>query len=118
MWKTTLKAIIVSFLLITNLYASSVAEIAGLQLPLIEGAVAIKSSAESAAGQAKILSYSVNKPVEEVVAFYQAFLQENNFITIGNGAIGGLDVAVKKDTAMFSLKIFAQAGKTVVQFIW
>ncbi len=106
----------VSLLLWVNfLYADSLIKIAGESIPLIEGAMMLSTEKT---GVTTVLAYAVNKPLEEVAGFYQAFLKENGFMVIGGTQERGFNVSVKKDKTMFSLQIYSQGPRTIIQFIW
>lgn len=99
------------------LYAGDLTQIAGIKIPLIEGAV---PSAEEPAQppNARLTSYSTHLPLEKVVEFYQNFLKGNGFTVIRGQEGGGFDISAKKGRVMFSLRIYSRGGRTLIQFIW
>ena len=92
-------------------------EIAGIQIPLCEGARLVQPASAGSA-QAKVATYKVSRPKDAVSDFYLNYFKENNFLVIGGKQEGGLDISVKKDQVMFSLKVYAEDETTVIQFIW
>ncbi len=99
-------------------YAAGTVQVAGLALPLVEQATAV-AAAESAGAGAHVARFETTVSVREATVFYEAFLGENGFLTIGGmQPDGAYDVSVKKDNAFFSLRIWAEKGKTIVHFIW
>lgn len=101
-----------------SLYGSDSVNISGMQIPLLEGAKPSGSFAEGSV-QGKIASFTVNKPLVEVVNFYSSFLQANGFSVIGGEeASGSFNAAVKKDNVQFSLRIYSEGELTYLQFIW
>lgn len=99
------------------LFAASSVEVAGLTLPLIAGAELLPSSA-SQSGVTHVITYSVDKPVADVVAFYQPYLLENGFTLIGGAEGDNFNASVKKADTMFTVRIFSANQKTLLQFIW
>lgn len=104
------------FIFATFLFAEDI-EIAGLKIPLIEGAQLVKGEQRQRT-QARIVTYTVDRPLSEVTGFYESFLKENGFIVMGGAEEGGFNASVKKDEVMFTLRIYSQGERTVLQFIW
>jgi hypothetical protein len=92
-------------------------EIAGIEVPLFSGAHLVQSASARPA-QARVVTYSVSRPKDEVSDFYLTYLNENNFLVIGGKEEGGLNISVKKDLALFTLKVYAERDATIIQFIW
>jgi len=99
------------------LFAAGVISISGTQIPVIEGAKADQEE-EILSGEARIATYFTERPLEEAISFYESFFKGNGFAVIGGRDSTGFNVAVKKGNSMFSLRIFTQAGRTAIQFIW
>lgn len=110
-------AILFCLILISPVYANSIIEIRGLEIPIIEGAKLIQTGKEQAA-QARSTAYIVDKPLSEVISFYKSFLEENGFLFIGGEEDGCFNASVKKADAMFTLMIYSSNRKTILQFIW
>jgi len=91
--------------------------ISGSEVPLIQGAVI--SDAQVPAASARIKAYSVERPLKEVIDFYQEYLRQNGFLVIGGQGAEGFNAAVKKDKTMFTLRIFSERDtRTIIEFIW
>lgn len=112
-----LVAVLFSAIFLTCLCTGEMVEIAGMQIPLIEDAVPAKR-AEAQTTDAKILVYTVDKPLSEVIKFYESFFAENNFLLIGGKQGGAFNASVKKGETMFTLMIYSQNNQTIIQFIW
>ena len=95
--------------------AAEALDISGVSIPIIEG-----SGRASDAGRdnANVETYIVNKPLAEVVAFYASYFKDNAFLIIGGEDSSGFNASVKKNAAMFTVKIYSQKDKTILQFIW
>ncbi|MDP2922396.1 MAG: hypothetical protein Q8O30_01570 [Candidatus Omnitrophota bacterium] len=101
-----------------SLYGNDFINISGMQIPLVPGARAANNLTQESV-QGKIANFTVNKPLAEVVNFYNSFLQANGFSVIGGQeASGSFNAAVKKDNVQFSLRIYSEGGFTYLQFIW
>jgi len=96
-------------------YAAESVSVSGVGLTLIEGAV---HSGDMGIDNASVETFTINKPLAEVVAFYSAYFKNNGFLIIGGEDPTGFNASVKKDNSMFTVKIFAEKGKTVLQFVW
>ena len=106
------------FILAFSTYQSAASvDVRGIQIPLIETAV-LEQQAKEPQAQATTRIYAVKKPIDEVIRFYENYLQENNFLIIGGRTNNGFDAAVKKDGSMFDLKIYPKGKETIIQFIW
>ena len=117
------KKLLIAILILTLIFcgkalAIQTIEISGLNIPLIEGSVALAAQQGLNSGNMHLEEFTVNKPVDEVVNFYKAFLKENNFVTLGGNEFGGCSVSAKKGQVMFTLKIYAGGKGTIIQFIW
>lgn len=98
--------------------AQNTLEISGMKIPVIEGAGQVKEAARVLV-KGHIATFALDKPLEETVNFYKAFLIENGFSIIGGTESGGsFNAAVKKGDAQFSLRIYRERGHTFIQFIW
>lgn len=102
---------------ITQLFAGNIVDIAGIQIPLIEGAV-VSNTQEKLSSDVKVVTYTLAKPLAEVIEFYASFFRENNFILIGGKDKIGFNASIKKDNALFTLRISSFGANTVLQFIW
>ncbi len=111
--------IIALILIILNIFISALhaLEISGMQIMMIAGASLKKQSVEEGSS-AKIVTYEVSKPLDEVVSFYELFFKGDGFSVIGGRQNNIYDAAVKKNNVMFSLRIYSEAGKTIIQFKW
>lgn len=89
--------------------------VSGVALPLIEGAV---DHGDLGVDNANVETFVTGKPLAEVVAFYSAYFKDNGFLLIGGEEAGGFNASVKKDDSMFTVKVFAEKGKTILQFVW
>jgi hypothetical protein len=96
-------------------FAAGSFNVAGITLPLIEGAV---DHGDLGIDNANVETFATGKPLAEVVAFYSAYFKDNGFLLIGGEEAGGFNASVKKGDSMFTVKIFAEKGKTILQFIW
>lgn len=92
-------------------------EISGLGIPLVEGAKAIQGES-GRTKEAHIATYVSDKTLADVIDFYRTFFSENAFLVIGGMEDDGFSASVKKDSGMFSIKIFSQNERVLVQFIW
>lgn len=93
-------------------------EISGMKIPVIEGAGQVKEASRVSV-KGHIATFALDKPLEETVNFYKAFLIENGFLIIGGMESGGsFNAAVKKGDTQFSLRIYRERGHTFIQFIW
>jgi hypothetical protein len=93
-------------------------DILGMQVPL-PGEYVLESLEQDKNIHAQVATYLIQKPLGEVVSFYQSFLKENNFSVLGGiQADGSFDASVKKDAVQFSLRIFTSKNNTMVQFVW
>lgn len=109
-------AFLIFMQIISFLYAETV-DILGMQIPLIEGAKLVKDEQEGSL-KAKMVNYTVEKPLNEVVGFYQSFLETNGFRIIGGLEEGGsFNASVKRNDIQFCIRIYAQDGLTRIQFI-
>jgi hypothetical protein len=97
------------------LYAAQTITISGLSIPLIEGATHVD---EQDTPNVKVETFSAQKPMSEVSAFYSAYLNTNGFLLIGGANPDGFDASVKKGAAMFTLKIYSRGKLTFIRFIW
>jgi len=102
---------------ISCVWAAEVVEIAGIKIPVIEGAV-VSGWIENPAANVETVSYAVGKPLPEVVKFYELFFANNDFILFGGRESGSFNASVKKDQAMFTLRIYVSGSQTILQFIW
>lgn len=115
--KTPILALLLYLIFFTYLYAEGIIEISGLNIPLIEGA-RVSHQGRQAEANATIVTYTVEKPLAEVIRFYETFLKDNAFLLMGGEEEGGFNASVKKGNAMFTLKVYAQDQHTLIQFIW
>jgi len=99
------------------LFAAESVRIAGIDIPLPQGALALPP-APSDAASARVSSYTVELTLDEAIGFYDSFLKERGFMVIGGKDEMGYAVAVKKDAVMFAVNIYPQDNKTVIEFIW
>lgn len=106
-----------SLLLPAILFSSESLKIKHAEIPLPEEAIFQKKELDPQE-QAEIFTYIVKKPFEEIVLFYEAYFQENDFSVIGGIGETGYDAAVKKGDLMFSIRISPDWEKTVIEFIW
>jgi hypothetical protein len=91
--------------------------ISGSEVPLVQGAVI--SNTQGSAGSARIKVYSVERPLKEIIDFYEEYLRENGFQVIGGQGPEGFNAAVKKEKTMFTLRIFSERDtRTIIEFIW
>lgn len=99
-------------------YADDALNINGMNIPLISGSI-LESTRPPGDLNAKMARYKIGNPVGEVVGYYKNFLTANDFIIVGGEQQNqGFDAAVKKEKVQFSLRIFAQGGATIYEFIW
>jgi hypothetical protein len=106
---------LIFFLILTPLlFAADSVNILGTQIPLIDGA---KHVSEREISNAKVETFVADKPVSEVVSFYSSYLKVNGFLIIAGEDSAGFNASVKKDATMFTLKIYPENQKTVIQFI-
>jgi len=113
--KTSLFLLILVLLSTASSFASTGINIAGVFIPVIEGA----SHAEGKATiNANVETLVVDKPLAEVVAYYSSYLKQNGFMVIGGESPGGFDASVKKDNSMFTVKIYSVNNRKVINFIW
>lgn len=112
-----LVAVLFSLIFLTCLYAQETIEISGTQIPVIAGAVPTEAG-EAQTTNAQIAAYAVDKPLSEVIKFYESFFAENNFLLIGGKQGGVFNASVKKGKTMFTLMIYSQNNQTIIQFIW
>lgn len=103
--------------LFTTVFADGQIEIAGIAIPLIPGAKILEQS-KAQPNAMRIVTYFVQMPLAEAVSFYQSFLRQNNFLIIGGADNFGFNAAVKKDAAMFTLRIYQGRQGTEIQFVW
>ncbi|MCX5705502.1 MAG: hypothetical protein NTZ92_05560 [Candidatus Omnitrophica bacterium] len=96
-------------------YAVESVNVSGVNLALIEGAV---HSGNTGIGNASVETFTISKPLAEVVAFYSVYFKNNGFLIIGGEDSSGFNASVKKDSSMFTVKIFVENGKTILQFVW
>jgi hypothetical protein len=96
-------------------FAAETVTIHSAVIPLIEGATPAE---QSKAANVKVEKFYVDKPLDEVVTFYSSYLKANGFLIIGGDSPTGFDASVKKEESMFTLKIYSEKGKTVIQFAW
>lgn len=109
--------VLFSSVLLTCLCAAEMVEISGIQIPLIEDAVPIKGKGEQPAN-ANMLVYTVDRPLSQVIKFYESFLKENDFSLIGGKEDDSFNASVKKGETMFTLRIYSENQQTIIQFIW
>ena len=109
--------ILAAFILIvgSRAYAAESVNVSGVGLPLIDGAV---HSGDMGVDSASVETFAISKPLAEVVAFYSAYFKNNGFLIIGGEDSSGFNASVKKDSSMFTVKIFAENGKTILQLVW
>ena len=103
---------------LTFAYAGSVLQIGALNIPLVEGAQAV-SDQQKPSVNARIAVYTVKMPLRGVVAFYNSYFQRNTYLVLG-GVLedGSFDGSVKKENALFALRIYTEDGATRVRFAW
>ena len=104
------------FLLAAAAYAEAV-DISGKQIPLIEGASLIKSDS-GRTKEARVATYAVDRDIDTVTTFYRMYFYKNDFFVIGGDGGGDFNVSVKKDNVMFSVKVYRENERTLIQFIW
>lgn len=109
--------LLLSLILSTALYAGQAIEISGFGVPLIENAKPVPGEDKQTANF-RLATYAVDKPLADVVQFYESFLKENDFLILGPEEENGFSASVKKDNTMFTLKIYSENKKTIIQFIW
>ncbi|MBU1726939.1 MAG: hypothetical protein KJ880_04860 [Candidatus Omnitrophica bacterium] len=105
------------FLILTlsvRVFASDI-EIFGTLIPLPANAKEVSSPGLN---KARMVTYKVKLPVSEVVGFYKSFLKQNGFEVIGGNEEGEFNLSVKKNTCLFTLRVFPEGSNTVIQFIW
>ncbi|MBI4707037.1 MAG: hypothetical protein HY761_03825 [Candidatus Omnitrophica bacterium] len=104
--------IIVLFLIILNICSGALyaLEISGMQIMIIAGASLKKQSIEQGSS-ARIVTYEVDKPLDEVISFYEAFLNGDSFSVIRGRQNNIFDASVKKNNVMFSLRIYPDVSK-------
>jgi hypothetical protein len=106
------------FVLAGAVYAKEGIEISGMRIPVVEDA-RLESKGRGDKINARVAVYKTARPLDEVVNFYERFLKEHDFLIMGGtDENGNFDVSVKKENTQFSLRIYAQEGETVIQFIW
>lgn len=110
-------AVLFSSVLLTCLCAAEMIEISGIQIPLIEDAVPVKGT-EAQTTNAQIAAYAVDRPLSEVIKFYESFLKENDFLLMGGREDDNFNASVKKGETMFTLRIYSENQQTIIQFIW
>ena len=89
-----------------------------MKIPVIDGAQQVKEAA-GVSVKGHRAAFMVDKPLEEAIDFYKAFLEENGFLIIGGTESGGsFNAAVKKGNVQFSLRIYQESGHALIQIIW
>jgi len=116
-FKTLILFLLFSLVLLTSLGEGYCLDVAGIDIPVMEGAV-LAAGIPTKSVHTNIATYQTNRPLDEVIGFYESFFKENNFIFLGGKENGSFSASVKKDEAMFSLRIYSHNDKTVIQFIW
>ena len=99
------------------LHAAGFVSIGGQDIPLMEGAVALRQESRQAVNLS-VRAYAVGWSCEEAFAFYQDFFSSNGFEVVGGSEAGGYNISVKKSGSLFTLRIYAEQNKTLIQFIW
>jgi len=99
----------------SKVFAVESVNVSGVSLPLVEGAV---HSGDMGIDNASVETFTFSKPLAEVVAFYSVYFKNNGFLIIGGEDSSGFNASVKKDSSMFTVKIFAEKGKTILQLVW
>ena len=96
-------------------YAAESVNVSGVSIPLIGGAA---HSGDMGIDSASVETFVISRPLAEVVAFYSAYFKNNGFLIIGGEDSSGFNASVKKDSSMFTVKIFAEKEKIILQFVW
>lgn len=112
-WALTLIAVL---FVLSIVNAQETINIGGAEVPVIQGAISTQSTVQ--AKQLRIVIYTTEASLESVVMFYESYLKNNEYIIIGGQKGDEYNAACKKGSAMFTLRIYAQSGKTIIQFIW
>lgn len=113
-WVLTL---LISVFILNYAYAQEAINIGQTQIPIIEGARSIENIAAQPEG-ARIITYATEQSSDSVIIFYETFFKNNAYLIIGGKKDAEYNVSLKKEDAMFTLRIYAPSGKTIIQFIW
>lgn len=98
-------------------YAQEAINIGQTQIPIMEGAKSIQNTAAQPA-RASIVTYTMGQSLDSVIEFYESFFKNNAYLIIGGKKDAEYNVSLKKENVMFTLRIYASGGKTIIQFIW
>lgn len=110
--------LILTLIFISNcLYAQEAIDIAGAQIPIMEGAVSAQAEAVPLA-DTRIAAFTTEKSLDSVVIFYESFFKDNGYLVIGGKSGGEYNASLKKENTMFTLRIYSESGRTIIQFIW
>ncbi|MFH1398258.1 MAG: hypothetical protein ABIH27_06915 [Candidatus Omnitrophota bacterium] len=118
-----MKAILLFLILVyIGLFSSAVCadetiNIMGVYIPIIAGAKPVKEGARLNPG-IHVVAFEVSRPLNEVISYYHDFLIGNNFLLIGGEERDGFNAAVRKGESMFTVRIFSEVNKVIVQFVW
>lgn len=115
---TAAGVVCVAFLYTFSVQANETIEISGMNIPVIDGARQNKDLGRALV-KGHVASFTVDRPLEEVIGFYTSFLEGNSFLIIGGRQPDdSFSAAIKKNDAQFSLRIYQNGGHTQIQFIW
>jgi len=109
--------ILASIFLLAGAASAESIDILGIQVPLIEGAELIKRDSGSSK-DAKVATYFADDAVSGVTEFYRMYFIKNDFLLIGGERDDDFNLSVKKGSVMFSMKVYRQNERTLIQFIW
>jgi hypothetical protein len=98
-------------------YADDTIYIMGVYIPIIEGARPVKEESPLSPG-ISVAAYNVYKPLNDVISYYHDFLKGNNFLVIGGEERDGFNASVRKEDCMFTIRIYIDVNKTILQFVW
>lgn len=101
-------------LLVTPLFAGNII-VCGSPLPLIEGALPMGTEQ---IGEAQVYTCVLERHIDEVVEFYENFFEKNKFQLIGGKKGNEYNVSVKRNGSMFTLRIYREDKRTIMQFVW
>ncbi|MBU0504218.1 MAG: hypothetical protein V1842_00835 [Candidatus Omnitrophota bacterium] len=98
-------------------YGDQVINIMGQYVPIIEGARPAKEELNVSPG-IRVAAYDVFKPLNDVISYYRDFLKGNNFLIIGGEERDGFNASARKEDCMFTIRIYIDVNKTILQFVW
>lgn len=117
--KTNILFLLLAYILLNIfvVYADQNIKIMGECIPIIEGAKPAKEELAKVA-DIRMATYEVFRPVNEVIGYYRDFFKGNNFLLIGGEEPDGFNASVRKENAMFTIRIFSKGDRSMLQFIW